>query len=35
MKHLDGGGRCRHILQPHLGGTIMLGLRRMFVVLNG
>ena len=34
MKHLDGGGRCGHIPQPHRGGTIVLGLRRMFVVLN-
>ena len=24
MKHLDGGGQCRHILQPHQSGTILL-----------
>ena len=31
MKPLNGGGRCRHILQPHRGGNIVLVLRRMFV----
>ena len=24
MKHLDGGGQCRHILRPHRSGTIVL-----------
>ena len=27
MKHLDGGGRCRHILWPHRGGTIVLRIK--------
>ena len=31
MRHLDGGGQCRHILQPHRGGGIVLVLRRRFV----
>ena len=31
MKHLDAGGQCRHILQPHRGESIVLVLRRMIV----